>query len=188
MIDIKELRISNDGNYLYIKASVKTDSYFSNVYIDKVIIDTGTTYSESGPSSTPVYSTTLTGNQKEVSLILSKTDFTFPATTDNLQNNLFMVYLVAKGSPSSNTPCGLDNVNTLGVTLAMCTIYPFIMQSINEVEQTCDVPENFIDTMLKFEAINVSVDSGHYTKAIQLYDKYFKNFTDTSTITCSCNG
>ena len=49
MINFKELRISECDNSLIIDVEVKDDSYYENIYIDQIIIDTQDTYLGSGP-------------------------------------------------------------------------------------------------------------------------------------------
>lgn len=59
MINFKELRISECDNSLIIDVEVKDDSYYENIYIDQIIIDTQDTYLGSGPSSNPIYNHTV---------------------------------------------------------------------------------------------------------------------------------
>lgn len=55
MIVLNECRITDDGKYLIIEASVDSLNYYENVYISQVIIDTDETWINSGPSSNNVY-------------------------------------------------------------------------------------------------------------------------------------
>ena len=48
MIEFKELRVTPDGKTLIIDAAVNDLSYYDNVYIKSVTVDTQDTYSESG--------------------------------------------------------------------------------------------------------------------------------------------
>lgn len=50
MIKFTDLRVTKDGKQLIIGAKVKEDSYYDNVYIDKVVIDTEETFNPTGPS------------------------------------------------------------------------------------------------------------------------------------------
>ena len=100
MIIIDKLEISDDKSNILLEAHVKTDSYFDDVYIDTVKIDTQSTYIEEGPSDSPVYTKTIEGNMKEISLTISKNE-----VLADLSNDLFFVYLTAKGTPSSDVPC-----------------------------------------------------------------------------------
>lgn len=56
MVVFNECRVDDEAKRLLIEASVDTLNYYNQVYINAVIVDTDETYSESGPSSTPVYS------------------------------------------------------------------------------------------------------------------------------------
>ena len=118
MIKFTELRVQKER--LTIVAEVREiEDYYDNIYIDKIIIDTQDTFTTSGPSANPIYSVTVDGNQKTFSVSLSSTEL------DGVDINLtmFFVYAVAKCTPASDTPCGYDDVNTVGVTFSMCPIY-----------------------------------------------------------------
>lgn len=186
MIVFDELRVTNDAEYLIIDARVRKEDYYKDVYIDKIVIDTEETYSESGPSSNPVYSYSPKGDNKSIKLILNINEL---QNLTSFKNHLLFVYAVAKGTPASNTPCGLDNINTLGVTTYMGDFYNYFMQNIKEVGQSCSIPQNFIDALLRWEALNVSIDSGHYTQGIKYFNDWFKNSVkETVNVNCGCNG
>ena len=55
MLQFNELRISQDGKYLIIDASIAGTYCANNVQIDSVVIDTQDTYVTTGPSDKPVY-------------------------------------------------------------------------------------------------------------------------------------
>lgn len=62
MVTIEQLRISPDGQKLYIDAHVNKASYFENLKLDSIKIDTQNTVLQSfdGPSNTPVFTYTNT--------------------------------------------------------------------------------------------------------------------------------
>lgn len=74
MIKFSTLKVSDDCRQLTVKVSVEPYSFYKNVYIDSIIIDTQDTFTVSGPSSNNVYMKEVEGNSKEVTLIISKTD------------------------------------------------------------------------------------------------------------------
>ena len=160
MVQFNELKITPDGQRLIIDVSVKDLEYYTNVYLDTVQIDTQDTFVESGPSSEVVYSKTIEGNTKSVRLELGIGDL-----LPSLNDNLFFVYVKTKGTPATNTPCGMDNIYTLGITLNTCFIYNSIMQSVKEVAKDCDIPKNFIDSYLRFKAFEICINTEHYTEA-----------------------
>ncbi len=186
MVIFQELKIENDASKLLIAAKVKPEQYYTDVYIDKVIIDTEETYREGGPSSTPVFIKQFEGNQKFISLQVNKHDIVSP-----LNNHLYFVYIVTKGVPSPDTPCGMDNVNTLGVTLYLGNFYNMFMQHIKEMDnENCVPPQGLIDLLLRFKALNISIDSGHYIQGIKYFNKWFngKNLPPLTISNCGCHG
>lgn len=188
MIEFKELRVTPDGKTLIIDAAVKDLSYYDNVYIDSLTIDTQDTYSESGSSTNPIFyyevASVSDENKKKIRLELNSSVLGKPIT-----GNMFFVYITVKGTPAADTPCGLDNVTTLGVT---ADLYPFYKSSINhmkELENECEPSKNFIDSLLRFKAFELSIRTGHYTQAIKYWNKFFKEVkSNTVNTICRCHG
>lgn len=194
MIEFQELRITPDGKKLIIDASVKNLQYYNDVYIDAIIIDTQDTYVANGPSTNPVFSYEVHGasvndspesdNRKRVRLELDST-----ALGVSLCDTLFFVYVVAKGTPSADTPCGMDNQTTMGV---VANLYPFYRSMVNymkEVEDECEIPKNFIDALLRFKALELSIRTGHYAQAVKYWNKFFRGVKSKPINTgCRCHG
>lgn len=184
MIIFNELRVTKDGSNLVISARVRKESYYDNVYIDKIIVDTEDTYIEGGPSSKPYYSKSFDVDNKEVSITINGLE-----TLGGFRGHLLFVYVVTKGEPSPTTPCGLDERTTLGVTTYMKPLYDNFMADIKTIGNTCEIPSNFIDNYLKYKALNVSIDSGHYLEGINIFNQWFKNSRTVHTIQkCGCHG
>lgn len=183
MIKFTDLRVSN--GHLIISAEVREiEDYYDNVYIDKIKIDSQDTFSSTGPSSSLIYeSASFPAETKSITLDLDASDF----TDIDMDKTMFFVYAVATGTPSADTPCGMDNVNSLGVTFSLCPIYNETMQYVKEVEASCVLPMSFINMILQLKAIQYSINSGHYTQAIKYYNKFYKNLS-VSTKPCGCHG
>ena len=62
MVNFNELRVSPDRKNLIIDVSIKDLSYYENVYIDSIIIDTQDTYIPSGPSNSPIFTYEVVSN------------------------------------------------------------------------------------------------------------------------------
>lgn len=217
MIQFNELRVTSDGKKLIIDASVKDLQYYNDVYIDAIIIDTQDTYVANGPSTNPVFSYEVSSNpdvvyslpecngcgpirdggddeicfsgqeddgEKRVRLELDST-----VLGVSLGETLFFVYVIAKGTPSADTPCGMDNQATMGV---VANLYPFYRTMVNymkEVEDGCEIPKNFIDALLRFKALELSIRTGHYTQAVKYWNKFFKGVKSKTINTgCRCHG
>ena len=189
MIHFNELKISADAQHLIIDVSVLSESYYKNVYIDSIVIDNQDTYVGTGPSSNPVYSysvpdgvsklTKKTYSQKHVRLDLSPVDL-------GSLDGLFFVYVRTKGIPSADTPCGMDNITTLGT---VCNMYPFYQQAMNyikEIANNCSAPQNFADYILKLKGLELAVRTGNYPDAIKYYNKFFSGKSKSSVKIGGC--
>ena len=183
MIKFTELRVQKER--LTIVAEVREiENYYDNVYIDKIIIDSQDTFNTSGPSANPIYSVTLDGNQKKFSISLSSTQL----GGVDINQTMFFVYAVAKGTPAPATPCGYDETNSVGVTFSLCPIYNTTMGYVKQVENTCEIPKDFINLILQLKAIQYSINSGHFTQAVKYYNKFYKNLSVNTFSTCGCHG
>lgn len=184
MVQFNELRINQSGDRLIIDVSVKDLSYYTNVYLDEILIDTQDTYTDSGPSSKAIYSKTMEGNQKSLRLELGKGDI-----SSSLLDNMFFVWVRTKGTPAANTPCGEDNTLTLGVTIALYPLYQQAFGYIKELEKECATPKGFINFILQLKALQLAVRIGHYTQAIKYWEKFFRGLKkDVVTNKCGCYG
>lgn len=183
MVRFNELRIIPNGTRLIIDVSVRDYSYYDNVYLDSIVIETQDTYLDSGPSNNPVYSKKIEGDVKQARIELGKGDL-LPA----LDSNMFIVYVVTKGTPAPDTPCGMDSQYTIGVTIYTCPLYDFMMGYVREVERKCVVPRNFIKAFLQFKAFELAISTNNYVQAIAYYNKYIRNMTkdNIKQSDCSC--
>lgn len=108
-------------------------------------------------------------------------------STLTFKDNLLFVYVKTNGTPASDTPCGMDEETTLGVTLYHYPIYNAMMNSIKELEKNCEVPKNFINSILRFKAFELAIDTEHYNQAIIYYTKFIKNINLNTVISNKCN-
>lgn len=176
--EFNELRITPDSKYLIIDVDIPKEKYYKDVYLDSVVIDNQDTYINNGFSSKPIYSYTIPEREydedcplksvKHLRLVLDRHDL-------GSLDGIFFIYIRVKGTPSPDTPCGMDHITTMR---AVCNIYPYYRQAmgyIKELGKTCSVPQNFIDYILKLQALKLSVKAGDYTGAIKYYNKFLKN-------------
>ena len=213
MVDFNELRVSPDRKNLIIDVSIKDLSYYENVYIDSIIIDTQDTYIPSGPSNSPIFTYEVVSNvtpvyslpdcgcgqvqdyidkencfetsNNEEKRVRLELDNT--ALDNHLKGNLFFVYVITKGTPASDTPCNMDNTINLGVTADTYPIYTNMLNSLKELE-SCETPKLFTDAFLRFKAFKLSIKTGQYSQIINYWNKYFKSLDIPNNINCSCNG
>lgn len=217
MVQFNELRITPDSKYLVIDASVKDEPYYDNVAIDSIAIDTQDTYINSGPSSkakiidvekeeeylyslpennscNPVledsdksycftYTSEVLKGKKHVRIYLSSKDLGV-----DIQNNMFFVYIIAAGTPAPDTPCGMDNSITMGTVMDLYPMYRESVYRLEEMDDDCNIPKCLIDNILRIKSLELSVKTGNYPKAIQYWNKWFKDIKTVRTNTCNCYG
>lgn len=178
---IDQLRISDDGKNLFIDVHVNKSSYFENVYLRRITICTEDQVSELNPqaySNDFIYQEEIPHvvdgevvEMKELHRVLCSNVFNEKFKKCDLSHNMFFVYIDCAGTPSSDTPCRLDEMTTLGVTLDYGVIYNIAMNNTRELADTCKVPQRFHDFILNFEAMKISIETEHYIPAIH----YWKN-------------
>ena len=144
MIIFNELRVSDITSKLIIDASVSTLSYYTDVYIDKIRIDTQDNYVGTGPSSTPIYESTIEGNLKDIRIELTEADL----GDSSINTTLFFVYISIKGTPSPDSPCGADKINSLGVVANLSLIYKHAVTLLNSINDNCVLNKRLIDFIL----------------------------------------
>jgi hypothetical protein len=189
MIQFNELKISADGKTLVIDAKVKDLTYYTNVYIDTIKIDTGDTFLTSGPSSKVIYSNQLSGDNKSVSLTLTASDMNTNFAKTDFTKDILFVYITVKGTPAENTPCGLDNTTTTGVVFYLCPLYKNVMGLIGELNDSCKIPMGLTNIMLEIFAIESAEKMGYYSEVLKYWNKFFKDINTINTsVKCNCNG
>lgn len=194
MIQFNELRVSSDGKKLIIDAQIKELSYYDNVYIDAIKIDTQDTYIDNGPSTNTIFSYEVEGDKNIVlpqDVTEKRVRFELDSKTlgKSLYDNIFFVYVITKGTPSADTPCGMDIPVKMGVAINLYPYYQHLMYYLRDIEKDCIVPKNLIDALLRFKALELSIRTGNYTQAIKYWNKFFVHIKDTSiNLKCNCNG
>ena len=210
-----QLRISDDGKNLFIDVHVNSERYFDNMYIDRITICTEEQVSETHPKtygSKFVYQGSICCNMpckhnRKISMVLSKADLDKafnntssgkpvrkgPIATEPLEGgfsrHMLFVYLECGGIPAPDTPCGLDEFVTLGVTYDYGLLYYNAMRLTRELADKCRAPTGFIDFILNYNALKVAVETDHYVPAVKFW-KSLQEFTHggRSTKHCGCHG
>ena len=105
-------------------------------------------------------------------------------------SDILFVYVIATGTPAAATPCGFDNSKIMGTVVNLKYMYDNMLYYIRQIESECEVPRNFIDSILKYKAFELSIRTGNYPLAIKYWKKYLSNNNlNIPTIkTCNCYG
>jgi hypothetical protein len=141
------------------------------------------------PTEDYIYKKEFEEEQKEVDLVLTSNDFNEAYSKADLTSDLFFVYVKVKGVPAPCTPCRLDEEITLGVTFDETKLYQKVMQFTRELNQDCEIPQNFLDLILLWYGFKAAIETEHYTVAIDFWKRLFggKNTIVTSK-GCGCHG
>lgn len=216
MVHFNDLRFSKDGKYLIIDAAIDSQNFYEDVLLDSIIIDNQDTFVNNGPSSNPIYTYKIVDiNDKVYStpencncspVRVEDGSYCFVEGTDTMKQvrleiplslyginpykDMLFVYVIASGTPSADTPCGLDNSKIMGTVVNLKYIYDNMLCYIRQIENECEIPKNFIDSILKYKALELSIRTGNYPLAIKYWNKYLSNSNpNIPTIkTCNCYG
>lgn len=203
MVEFKELYINPDEGYLVVEANVKDLCYYDNVYLDELIIDTQDTYTPSGPSSSHTFRVKLddyssipnTDNlcstfngllPKEEEVLYGRKSFRYKLNIKDIKadNKLVFVYVKVKGIPSSDTPCGMDNIYTLGVTYDTKALYNKIIPLFKNRE---DNKQALLDSLINLKAFNMYFDLGEFNKVIDVWKSFSPESNANITSKCNCH-
>lgn len=189
MITFNELRVTPNNVSLIIDASVVSSDYYDNIYIESIVIDTQDTYIKNGPSSKAIYNYTVEEgeNQKRIRLTLKEEDLGIP-----INGNMFFVYVITTGEYKEDTPCELKRNINIGTAVNLYPIYKKAVEYTRELANTCSIPKNFIDFILKIKALDLNIKTGNYYEAIRYWNKMFKTFNVGTDFlinnNCGCDG
>ena len=197
MVLFDQLRISDAGDKLYINLHVNAASYYDDIYLDSLTIIPGdkiTTETNLWDlTSNYIYKAKFDPLQKEAHLVLDKGSFdeaflnwngtkvidsTKPHAKvsfeySSLSGPLFFVYVTVTGQASECTPCGSDDLTTLGVTFDESLLYQQVMGYTKNVADDCHIPRDFIDFILRWNVFKAAVETEHYLPALQFYKMLF---------------
>lgn len=205
MINFNELRVTPDGRYLVIDVQVQNLDYYKEVYLDSIHIDTQQTFIETGPSNKPIYSYIVPDNEQLIytqecncQVVTEQNEDVLLdefgtkhirqfIDIDSIGNNIFFVWVVTKGNPTEDTPCGMKDAITLGVVYNKLPIYNISMKYINSIEG-CDIPREFMDFIFRKKAFEVCLEVGNYNQAIKYWNKFFTGIKESQVSNCNCYG
>jgi hypothetical protein len=185
MIQINTLKIAPDGKSLIVNAAVKDLSYYENVYIGSLKIDDQDSFSEFGPSSNPIWQDSY---EKKKTVDITIDIAAFDPKKTSLNEDILYCWFEATGTPSSDTPCGMDNTYTLGIAINLRPIYNKGMAFFKEMENNCSMPKEFINFILEYKALDLALKTENYIQANKYWNKFFKGTKVTSIKTgCGCS-
>ena len=208
MIHYNNLYITEDNKCLVIDVAIDDDSYYKDIYLDTISIDTQDTVVPNGPSDNAKVFTIRKDNLDKVYVndkeVLVDNENVYVEGTDkvkhtklyltakelgvDLTKDMLFVYTIATGTPAPDTPCNCDVNKILSVVVNTYEVYKSIVPLIKEIAETCKEPTSFINRELQIKAVEYAIKSSNYILAIKYWRKYFMNsITATSLNKCNCN-
>lgn len=158
MIQINDCKITQQGKYLTVLAQIEPYTYFDDVIIHKVYIDTDTTFDITGPSSKAIVYT-----------VDAKTAY-ITMDTDSLTNKLFFIWIEASGTPSDDTPCDMKDNLILTYAFDNTMLYQKGSCLIKNLKG-CIPSAAMIDFIIQSNALKIALNIGEYSTAIKMWQK-----------------
>lgn len=198
MIRFNELKIEN--NYIIIDVQIEEEKYFKDMYIDSIVIDTQDTFIANGPSSKAIYTKTFNTDTD-----VNKEEIVYTQGTDkynrvriyidgknlnvDIHKTMFFVYIIAGGTPTADTPCRWDENKALHTLVDIQVLYNNMIQYVKELNKDCSTPDNFINAILQFNAIDLALKTNQYPLAIDLWKRFYSDIESNVVLpNCGCNG
>ena len=198
MIRFNELKI--EDNYIIIDVQIEEEKYFKDMYIDSIVIDTQDTFIANGPSSKAIYIKTFNTDTD-----VNKEEIVYTQGTDkynrvriyidgkdlnvDIHKTMFFVYVIAGGTPAADTPCRWDENKALHTLVDIQVLYNNMMQYVKELNKDCSTPDNFINAILQFNAIDLALKTNKYPLAIDLWKRFYSDIESNVVLpNCGCNG
>ena len=208
MIRFNELKI--EDNYIIIDVQIEEEKYFKDMYIDSIVIDTQDTFIANGPSSKAIYTKTFnidvdpiyenkqcTPIKKEENIYTQGTDkhnrvriyIDGKDLNVDIHKTMFFVYVIAGGTPAADTPCRWDENKALHTLVDTQVLYNNMIQYVKELNKDCSTPDNFINAILQFNAIDLALKTNQYPLAIDLWKRFYSDIESNVVLhNCGCNG
>ena len=198
MIRFNELKI--EDNYIIIDVQIEEEKYFKDMYIDSIVIDTQDTFIANGPSSKAIYTKTFntdTDVKKEENIYTQGTDkhnririyIDAKDLNVDIHKTMFFIYVIAGGTPAADIPCRWDENKALHTLVDTQVLYNNMIQYVKELNKDCSTPDNFINAILQFNAIDLALKTNQYPLAIDLWKRFYSDIESNVVLpNCGCNG
>ena len=208
MIRFNELKI--EDNYIIIDVQIEEEKYFKDMYIDSIVIDTQDTFIANGPSSKAIYTKIFNTDVNPVyenkqCAPVKKEENIYTQGIDkynrvriyidskdlnvDIYKTMFFVYVIAGGTPAADTPCRWDENKALHTLVDTQVLYNNMIQYVKELSKDCSTPDNFINAILQFNAVDLALKTNQYPLAIDLWKRFYSDIESNVVLpNCGCNG
>lgn len=187
MLEFKTLNISKNNDCIHIVAQVKDNSYTTNIIINKMAITTVdnvdiSNFPDANNSSTIYILNNINKKNIDITLNINQVD-----NIKTFENQLLYVYILATGTPSSNTPCGQDNPLLIGVLINFKPIYEKCLSYLKTLSNTCIKSKDMIDYFLRLNFLDLAIKCNDYVAIQQIWKELNISSNESLTSKCGCN-
>lgn len=199
MIEFRKLELEKEGKWLTFDIAISNvedaegTPYFNDVVIEQIQMYTADTYVDELPTDRGITiypSTPEDGGVKEVHRTIE-----MPVPAD-------LVFIWVKTSKPSryDLPCSYKGTTDIGVAFDRTKLFKAGLNLLNGLDG-CSPNVNFINNLLQMKAFEVALKTGNFSRAIEWWNKFFKNKTVKKNCgskgdgtpyvpvkTCGCNG
>ena len=107
----------------------------------------------------------------------------------DIHKTMFFVYVIAGGTPAADTPCRWDENKSLHTLVDTQVLYNNMIQYVKELSKDCSTPDNFINAILQFNAVDLALKTNQYPLAIDLWKRFYSDIESNVVLpNCGCNG
>lgn len=168
---IKYNTLSIEGNYLIIDIETEDRTYYNNLKIIGLRIDTPSTYE----TSIPYYGI----NIEETS------SYRVEIPISDAKEEMFIITPQVNVTFSQDIPCGADVIDK-AVIYDKAILLNKGLGYLKELGNTCEIPKNLIDFILKEKALDIAIVTCNYDMAIKYWNLLTK--VEGAPIKgCNCN-
>lgn len=170
---IKYNKLEIKGDYLIVDFEVEDKPYYSSVSIQGIRIDIPLTYGK----ETPYY----------IEDTDDRTHYTKEIFIPDIKKELIIITPQCYTDEiPSDVPCGADVVDVSAVYDKNILLEKGLYY-IKNLENKCEISKDFIDFILRHNALDMAIDTCNFNTAIKYWDM-FKVTKGVTTKGCGCNG
>lgn len=189
MVRFNDLKISYDGKCFTLYVSVDSASYYAERYITNVFIDSDSTFNNSvSPSNRAIHIEMPPNGSRTFRKVFSCGELSSIITSRTLKNHMLYVFVELDGPITGDAPCGSDVDMFLGVAVDWNSLYHGSLNYMKQITRDCcNIPKEFIDYILRMKSLELSLKTGHYSIAKNIWDRFFAKKKRTISSVCGCN-
>lgn len=189
MVVFEQLRISDDGKTMYIDAHVhewelqNCEGEKKSTHITRVAVATSDKVNESSVNYISneeckqkemyVYYEEFSEEEHVTELHLVLNAYCLENMGNSFSNDLFFVFIEDSGDEDPCVPCPISSNLTVGVTFDENLHYQQVMDYTKALADDCQIPQGFVDYILRWNALKASIETEHWCAAQKFYKMLF---------------